>query len=217
MPAIYHPGVVQIVPHYNIGSGRDAVNVLYWKTAATGLTPAQLNSVRGVFDTGWKNIVLNLMPSTISYLGAWVTDMGSNTGAQVTNTGFTPAPGVNASGELGDQVAILMSLHAATRYRGGHSRLYLPGIGVNNVANDGRTLTNTPITAITTNWGNLLTSMAAITGTNGGPYTPIVWHKKWATAPNTTEDITTMVVSPILATQRRRLRKVSRHRKHTTP
>jgi nicotinamide mononucleotide (NMN) deamidase PncC len=56
------------------------------------------------------------------------------------------------------------------------------------------------------------TALSGIAGSGGGPYNQIIWHKHLASNPNSVELVTTTVAQDVLATQRRRLRKVSRHR-----
>jgi hypothetical protein len=110
----------------------------------------------------------------------------------------------------------LLSLSGATRYRGGHSRLYIPGVDLTKVSSDGRTLTGSAQATLETMYDAATTAMGAVSSSNGGPLTPIIWHKKWAANPNSIEDVAHRHGQPILATQRRRLRKVSRHKKSVT-
>jgi hypothetical protein len=55
--SIYHPGVVTVALHWNIGRPNDAVVVTQWNTAAIGLTIAQLTAVQSAMDnaivTNW--------------------------------------------------------------------------------------------------------------------------------------------------------------------
>lgn len=213
MPAIYHPGVVQFAAHYDIGGPHDAVNVLYYRTAAIGLTSAQLTTVQGVFDTNWKTFWGTVGVNSTNYKGSIVTDMASNTGLQVDNSAYTPSGGGITGVAMSDGTAALISLHTLTRYRGGHGRIYLPGVGQTATNGDGRTLASINLTTLVTRWNALITAMSGVAGSAGGPYNPIVWHKKLATAPNTVEDILSITAQSVLATQRRRLRKVSRHRR----
>lgn len=213
MAAIYHPGVVQIVPHYDLGQPTNAANVTYWKTAVTGLTVTQLSAIRTAFDTTWNTFWQTLGTNQAKYTGSTVTDMSSNTGAASNNVGYSPHAGSATGGPMGDQVAYLLSLHGGVRYRGGHARLYIPGVAQDETQADGRTLTPTAMTSLTTLYTQAVTTMAGITGVNGGPLTPIIWHKKWTAAPNTIEDVFNWTANQVVATQRRRVRRISRHKK----
>lgn len=211
MAAIYHPGVVAVVPHYNIGRPTNAVNVTYWSTAASGLTVAQLTVVQTAFDTAWSGYWHTYACSLNSYVGSIVTDMSSNTGAQAGNATYVPVIGAGAATSIPDNCAILMSLKTSTRYRGGKGRLYIPGQDSLSVMADGRTVVAGRVTQFQNLWTNVVSAMSGVAGSSGGPYNPIVWHKKLRTNPNTTEAINSVVVSNILASQRRRLRKVPHH------
>ena len=214
MAAIYHPGVVLTIPKYDLGQPTNAANVIAWQTAAVGLTVAQLQAVQTAFDTAWSGAWKNWTSSSNRYMGCWVVDMASATGNQVTNALYTPVAGVGASTSWPDMTSGLISLHTATRYRGGHGRLYIPGGTAASVNADGRTLTSTAITQIGAMWANTVSALGALAGTAGGPYNPIVWHKKLASSPNSVESITGVVVQSVIATQRRRVRKVTRHHRH---
>lgn len=213
MPAIYHPGVVTIIPKYDLGHPNNAANVLNWQTAAVGLTTAQLLAIQTAFDTAWKTGWIALGSSANRYMGSWVIDMSSATGGQVTNALYTPAAGVQGTTSIPDNVACLISLHTATRYRGGHGRIYIPGISNTQVATDGQTVSTGTQTLLGTLWDSTVSAMAAISGAAGGPLNSVVWHKHLASAPNTTEIVLGRVIQPVIATQRRRLRKVTRHRR----
>lgn len=214
MAAIYHPSVVTVVPHYDLGSGRDGVNVTHWRTPVTGLNTAQLTAIQTAFDTAWEAQWHVFASSTARYLGSWVIDSGSSLGAQVTNVTYTPKPGQGTDGAVGDQVAALLSLHGVNRYRGGHARLYIPGADTLKVDPGGRNLVPAAIGNIETMMANTGSALAGLSGANGGPLNQVIWHKKWAAAPNTIEDVISFTCQQLLATQRRRLRKVSRHRSH---
>jgi hypothetical protein len=149
------------------------------------------------------------------YLGCWAIDMSSATGNQVTNALFTPLAGLSSPQSAGDALAALISLHTPTRYRGGHGRVYVPGLSISQIASDGQNLTASAQTALAALWNGTVSAMAALTTTAGGPYNPIVWHKHLASAPNTTEVVTGIVAQLLLATQRRRQRKVTRHHRST--
>lgn len=216
MPAIYHPGVVAIIPHYNVGSGRDAVNVTYWKTPVSPLTSTDLAAIQTAFNSAWQPQWITWASNTTSYTGCWVVDMSSSTGGQVTNVGYTPVVGNQSGGPVGDQVAGLLSLKGITRYRGGHSRLYIPGTDLSKVP-DGRNVSGSGTGILVSMYGAAVTALGALGSASGGPLSPVIWHKKLSAGPNTIEDITVWVGQPIVATQRRRVRKVSRHRRHIGP
>jgi hypothetical protein len=213
LPAIYHPGVVQVVPHYDIGAGHDVVNVLYFQSTGRDFTTAQLSQVQTVFNSHWYTIWSPLASTQNKYKGSIVTDMSDNTGAQVDNTGYAIQPGGAGASPVYDGACQLIQLKTSTRYRGGHGRLYMPGIDTSVTTGDGRSMESSHLATTNTQLGVLYSAMIAITGTYGGPWQPVVWHKKLSSAPNTVENINQYLAVTLMATQRRRVRKVSRHRR----
>lgn len=213
MAAIYHAQVVQIIPHYSIRSGNDAVNVTYWLGTGNPYSQVALDDIRANFDQAWQSHWSTVAPSVNTYKGAVVTDVSSAFGLESSNETFVAIPGASGANSIADQVAALISLHVAERYKGGHGRIYVPGLAGNMLQDDGSTIQSVARTALLAMWTDTVTAMGAISAANGGPLKPIVWHKKWAAHPNTTADILSVTVQPISATQRRRIRKVSRHKK----
>jgi hypothetical protein len=211
--ALYLPGIVQIVPQYNIGRPNLAANVLHWHTTVTDLGTGTLNAIQATFDPLWFDLWALVGASEASYVGSIVTDMSSNTGAQAGNQGFVPKHPTNSGPQLGENTAYLLSLHTDTRYRGGHGRVYLPAISVYNINNDGETMGSAIQPAVVTAWNNLVTAMESLPVGSGGPLSPVIWHKKLSSAPNTFELVTGITANALFASQRRRLRKVSRHKK----
>ena len=211
MVAIYHPGVVTIVPNYNIGRPNPAANVLQWQTSVTGLTVGQLTSIQGAFDAAWGPGWQVIANTQYSYIGCSVIDNSSNTGQAVHPSSYTPLHGTGAGGAMGDNVAYLISLKGQNRYKGGHSRLYIPGCDLNLSNHDGQSIPAGTINSLNTLYNNVFVAMQGLSAANGGPLAPIIWHKKLKSAPNSTELIITWKGQSQLATQRRRLRKVARH------
>lgn len=214
MAAIYKTGVVLTIPKYDLGHPNNAANVIAWSTGAVGLTVAQLTAVQTAFDTAWSAKWAPQSPTINRYMGCWVIDMAGPTANQVTNATYTPVLGTAGSGAWADSIAGLLSLKTQTRYRGGHGRLYIPGFNSGSLQSDGQSLSTAAITAIQQMWDNTVAALLALSGATGGPYTPIVWHKRLTAAPNTIEPVVGRVVQTTAASQRRRLRKVTRRRSH---
>jgi len=216
MAAIYHAQVVTTIPYYDTGRVSASANVLHWQGVYAGnLTNAQLVSIQSAFDGAWGNAWAQFATSHNNYLGAWVIDMANATGGQVTNVGFVKVPGIPVQAPVSDNVAALISLRGTLRYRGGHGRIYVPGVTTTFTNIDGNTLTQAGINALDAVWVQTVAAMAGISAANGGPFTPVIWHKKLKTNPNSLETVATHVPQAVLASQRRRLRKVSRHRAKT--
>jgi len=205
--------VVTIIPYDDIGAGHDVVNVIHYQGQPISFDNAQLQAVRDEFDSIWGNGFRPLVPTTTHYKGCVVIDSGSAFGGDITNDTFVPVPGTAVAGPVADNAAVLLSLHVLQRYKGGHGRVYLPGFSLDMLATDGRTVLGSTVTTVEGVWNNTAQALGALTTGQGGPYKPVLWHKKWAAAPNSTSDIVSVTCQTILASQRRRLRKVSRHKK----
>lgn len=203
------PGIIQIVPHYNTNAIHTTLNVLYWEGSSTGYTIPMLTAAQSAFDGAWQAGWTPLAGGTDQYLGSIVTDMSSPSGLQVLNTTYPPALGTATGAPIADNCSYLLSLKEGLHYKGGHGRVYIPGV-VNGTTNaDGNTITTAAINHLQTLWSSTVTAMAAVTTVNGGPYNPVVWHKKLRSAPNTVQIVVSALASPRLATQRRRLRKAA--------
>jgi hypothetical protein len=212
MTAIYHPGVVTIIAKYNLGQVNPAVNVTHWRSPVTPQTAGTLVAIRDAFNTAWSTGWKSAASASNSYLGCTVVDASSLTGGQAESGGYTPVSGLISGGSMSDQVCGLISMKGVNRYRGGHSRLYIPSVPITLVNSDNRTITPALILAYDTLMTGVRAAMLGLSGVNGGPLNQVIWHKKWAAAPNTIEDVFNWTSQPVLATQRRRIRKVSRHK-----
>lgn len=216
MVAIYTPGTVTISAWYDIQAPHLVANVTNWHTAATGLTAAQLTAIQTAFDNSWVTWIKPLLAATAFYKGCKVIDMSSNMGLMADNASYVGQAGTGTGGPVGDSNAFLLSFKEVMRYRGGHSRIYIPGFATSQAAGDGRQWLSGVPNTVQVGWNSTVTALAGISPANGGPLTPVVWHKHHGTQQAYTNPIATAVGSVVYANQRRRLRKVSRHRKKTT-
>lgn len=215
MVAVYYPGVITTVLNWDIGAPAHTANVLHWLGQPINYSIPQLGVIRGEVDTAIQAGLIGLIASVNKYLGCSVIDSGSALGAEEPNDGFPPVAGGGAATPVGDQVAFLLSFKTQHRYKGGHGRMYLGGVDTIHSNADGRTWNTAAIGNYQTYWDQLKAAMAAVPTADGGPLKPIIWHKKWKANPNSVEDIIDRIAQPVYATQRRRVRKVSRHRKET--
>jgi hypothetical protein len=208
---VYYPTLISIVPYYNIQGLHPAVNVLHWEGSVTGYTVGELVAAQAAFNGAWSAAWKVCAPVGDQYLGCIVTDVGSNTGLQVNNSGFTPVNATGSGSPMPDNSAYLLSLKGSLHYKGGHGRVYIPGVQSTFVDSTGNNVGVSQIPQILTIWTNTVTAMAGVSTINGGPYNPVIWHKKLKSAPNTIDLVVSAVAQSRLATQRRRLRKVAHH------
>lgn len=201
--------VDEIVCHCTVGDA-----------APSGLTLTQLQAIQTNVDlsvyTGAENIVA-FLASSYHYIGSIVTDQQSSSGLQAGNSSFSPHGGGDANPALPRQCAGVISLPQAVRYRGGKGRMYVPGLGNDNVQSDGKTLTSTA-TARLAGWAiSLQTNLSVVSGISPAPQlcilrarTQVVPHTIPKTyEPPFVEVVGTPTCSGILGTQRRRIRKVA--------
>jgi hypothetical protein len=74
----------------------------------------------------WNSRFSGITATTYSLIAVSVTDLGSRTGVE--SSLVTSHPGNSANPGIAASAAFIMSAHVALRYRGGHSRVYLPGL-----------------------------------------------------------------------------------------
>lgn len=212
MPNIYQPGLLQVRPQYTYEA--DAANTpenVLWFESATHSTPSQANlvSIAGTFDTNWSGVFLQYAGEGAYYTGSIITDWSSDTGIQWTTVGtFEPEDGTQGA-LVPPQVAALVSYQVPLRWRGGHFRTYLPYVGSSVV--DGSLkdqLSPTCQTNLADNINDVITNMKD-TGILGGQ-TFVCYKDKTNAEKAATYQISSFTVNPQLATQRRRIRKVTR-------
>jgi hypothetical protein len=211
---IYLPGLLQIKPQYDYDAdtGHAPENVL-WYLSATHTTPslANLQAIQNIFDPKWGAVWDPLGVSTHHYNGSIITDYSSNTGLSWNSVGtFTPHAGTAGGSPGPPQLAALISLHVPVRYRGGHPRIYIPQISmgvVSGTAND--TILSSVTAAVATAYNTLLTSMTG-SGVLGGQTSVAYLHRTDSTLANP-QPYPSFTVQGLVATQRRRVRKVAHH------
>jgi hypothetical protein len=143
-------------------------------------------------------------------MGSFVTDWSSSVGKQVNNIGFTPVAGTAGAGFAGAQVACLVSLSDGVRYRGGHGRIYVPGVSTSYLI-DPSHIQNTSISTFNGNFATFLAAMAAISSGDGGGFDLVIYHHRNDVTRAVFVNVVSYSVNALLATQRRRLRKAPHH------
>lgn len=218
MPTAYKPGLVRIKPQYTYnnvtGEPDTPENVLWFLGSNLGafpLNPTALQAIANTFDSDWGPVFTAYASSDARYIGCDVQDFSSNTGEEYSTVGvLTPVDGTQ-TGQTAADTAVLISWFSGTlpRYRGGHSRTYLPFLCSGLMTNAWEITTGTQTNLITalTNWQ---TEMAAISAGDGGPYQPVIFRFKNDPTKAALYIINEGRVNLQLASQRRRLRRVTR-------
>lgn len=212
MPNAYLPGLLQIRPQYTASpTDLDIPENILWFRSANVTTPtlANIQAIQAIFDGDWALIFAEYGAEGRYYSGSVVTDWSNDTGLAWSSVGtFTPQEGT-AAGVLPSQVAALVSWTIAQRWRGGHPRTYLPWVGNGAIQSADPNLLNTSIVSgMVTNITNLQNDMAG-SGVLGGQ-SQVVFRFRDDPAKAALWEIAEFTVQSELATQRRRIRKVSR-------
>lgn len=108
-----------------MAGGANWANVLHAKTSGA-LTTATLNTIATAIKGYWSSDLAPQIHNTVSLTLVEVTDLTNRTGAQGTDT--TGANGTAALQVAPNNVAACLTLKIVNRYRGGHPRMYLPGV-----------------------------------------------------------------------------------------
>lgn len=126
MPALPSPGhVIRIVMTYTDGSDTNIQNHFYCSYTGS-VSSGDATSINTAVHTAWNASMAPLQTANIILETVTTTDLFSATGVEVTGTFATL--GTNAGTKLASGVAMVMQHHVARRFRGGHSRVYIPGL-----------------------------------------------------------------------------------------
>jgi hypothetical protein len=129
-PAI---GIAKIIVKQQLASV-NVFNVLHAQTAdLSPWTPAGLNALASAVRGAWVAQVIPLQSNQISLSDVQCVDLSSDTGADATATGSNV--GAVPGAALTANAAICWSWKISRRYRGGHPRTYIGGIGGSQVTN----------------------------------------------------------------------------------
>jgi hypothetical protein len=136
------------------------VNVMHLKFASSTVDATALATIATGVRTAWSTNIAPLCFNATQLQIVEVTDISSRTGAQGVDS--SGANGSAIGGGLPNNVAACLTLKVGNRYRGGHPRMYLPGVPAGNTT-DGHTWTSTAITAYQNGGRNFRTALNALT------------------------------------------------------
>jgi hypothetical protein len=209
MPNVYKPFLLQIRPQYTDEGVDVAENILWFLGSVdSAYSRAQLTAIQLAFDTAWPDVWLTVGSTTGQYRSCFVSDWTSNTGIVL-----PPVVGSETTGTEGQAIGVntaaLVSWGTAVRYRGGHSRSYLPAVGTDAITL-GTQMTTAANTALVAALSAFNLAMLDVGDGDGGPLLQVVYRFKSDAIKAETMPITFATAQLQLASQRRRLRKVSR-------
>jgi hypothetical protein len=210
----FKPGLLQIRPQYETDPDAPShpENILWLLSSTTVPSPTlfQLQGIQSAFDSAWATFMSHWLPTERRYPGSVITDFSSAFGLSNDSRGvFAPVVGLSGD-ELPPQVAGLLSWASTMRYRGGHFRTYLPYASNAHVQGPFvDTIQPGSITTMNGDINTLRTNMAA-SGILGGQNF-VLYRKRLDPVLAQLIPTTTVKVQPLIATQRRRVRKASHH------
>lgn len=213
MANVYKTSLLQIRPQWtpNAIDGHIPECVLWYVSGSADIPDAtQLTEICTIFDDNFSDVWSVAGPTTMDYTGSVVTDWSSDAGLSYDSVGvLTEIDGTLGGGPLPANVAILISWNILVRYKGGHPRTYLPYPAV-DALDGGQNDTITAGVQGDINEAIVSLNSAMIgSGVLGGQTQNIYRFRNDAEKAELYE-ITSFDVQRELASQRRRLRRVTR-------
>lgn len=155
----------------------EIINRVFFK-GTSNPTPAGLNSACSTIATQWNVNMAPQVTNGLKLIGVEAQDLTDPKAATGVWTGSFAGGLPVGSGQSAPQVAFLIREVAANRYRGGHGRVYIPGVTVNEESTSDANTWNPTFAATMTNaWANFLLAIQAALNTNGcGNTTPAIPH-----------------------------------------
>lgn len=217
LPAV--PKCIQFKLFFN-DNGNSNVQMLLYFTYTGTLAQADLQALCNQLQTQWNTHMGPQICATCSLLGVTGNDLSSSLAPKSASTGAAQAGGL-ANPELSSGAAFVISHETARKYRGGHSRSYIPGQAQQHLA-DGNTWTAAVQSAMLTAWNAFVTSfITTAVPVAVGTLQQVVAHRygRSATAPVLsagtespsvplanpfTDPVTASIANPQVGSQRRR-------------
>lgn len=187
------------------------VNIFYVIYAGTTPTDADLATAATSMRAAWLATLGASTCNTVTLSKTSIQDVSRNPGAYGENT--TTAAGTAGATGFPANVSVCVSKKVARRYRGGHPRLYLPGVPSTYSA-DGRSIVGGSLTALNANVAAWRTQINAITTASTGAltlanvgyyYTPVPHQPPVLRPSPIVEAVVSCSVNSRLDSQRRRL------------
>lgn len=167
------PDTFRVTLKYSYGGDSNILNRFFMKYAGS-ISAGDATTMVGTVASSWATRMAPNTSPQCSLIQVSLNDMGSNTGVDVgppvAEVGTGPDTGTVAG------AAFIMSAHVALKYRGGHSRVYLPGMNHAGLA-DANTWTAAFSAAVSTAWTGILHDLAASPPPAVGALTQVAVHQ----------------------------------------
>ena len=198
------PGLVRVAVHGTLPNSKKWANVFHCSYTPGDLTQAQADAFVAHFRTAYGNFQ-TVISGAVGVNEIVLTDLADVTGVTAVDT--TAFSGAHSGDMEPPNVCYLVSWKIARRYRGGHSRTYIPGAIADQVDAGGALVSGT--------LGALQTAADAFLADLDGVSVPFATSKLMV--PHYTlngvrvsvpevDQVTAAKASPLIATQRRRVR-----------
>jgi hypothetical protein len=207
-------GLIRVALNWPTATPRPVTNVLYVLGQRAFSSQTDANTCGAAIAA-----ILALVPESVAahnipapnFEAADYSPGGAYTGEGTVSSWTAPGDASEAPSAVS---ALISWSSAAPRYRGGHNRTYIGQVGTDFIANDYQ-MTNQGVVNMQGAITSVINELGTIGSSLGGPYSLVAVHTSGVLAGNT-YTITGGIPQTTLATQRRRLRKVARHKKKTT-
>lgn len=163
----------------NDGGDPDIQNHTYWSFTGA-LSATDLTTITAAAFAQWGTHMSALQGAWYKLTEVAGNDLSSRTGAQAFTTGSTPGTS-GATGPLGSGSAFVLSFEGGTKYRGGHSRIYIAGQGSSDMS-DPNSFTGTHATGMVSGWTALRNALIAAIPSAVGVVAQVIAHRYGATA-----------------------------------
>lgn len=129
LPAV--PKTVRFDLRQTVGPNTRVQDRIFLRYSGT-LSSTDLATILTTMRNAWNTNMAPLLITAQALTSITGTDLSSNTSAQQVNT--VASAGTSAQASPGAGVAMVIKLKTALRFRGGHPRFYLAGLGAGSVA-----------------------------------------------------------------------------------
>ena len=121
------------------------------------LSSTDATTLLNTLATSWTTRFAPLTGTAYTLVGTAVNDLDSRTGVEVGLVVSHPGTAASQGGQAA--TSFVMSAKTALKYRGGHSRVYIPGISISNLA-DSNTWSTAAQGTVFTAWTGMLADLA---------------------------------------------------------
>lgn len=203
---------------YTQVAGGPLCQTRFYMKYTNSLSQADATTLANTLSASWNTRMAPITAVQYSLAFVKVIDLNSQSGVVVQIAAVHPGTAAGAGVTAG--VALVMSAKVAFRYRGGHPRVYIPGMSQNNLT-DQNSWNATFLPTVTTAWTGMLGDLSSTPPVGVGAMSAIAWHTHssnkndfpggvpttkppWPLATPVPHPITSWAANPQTASQRRR-------------